>query len=150
MSNKFSTALSDILLKFSNLQADMAALSLSIKKLKQINTNMLKKEQKAALIQKKPRKPCGFALPVPVSDVLCDFLNIPHGSHVARTHVTKQINLYIKENNLLSPTNKKHIIPDKTLSTILHEYDASLNTPLTHFNLQKFINFHFKPIANHA
>ena len=56
----------------------------------------LKKETK----QKKPRKKSGFALPVTISDELCDFMGCEKGSKRARTQVTQFLMSYISENNL--------------------------------------------------
>ena len=140
MSDKFQAQLIVVNEKMSELNAAQNTLAQAIKKLQHINNNLLKKEQKLAAIPKKTRKPCGFALPVPVSNKMCDFLGVPYGTEVARTFITKEINAYIKTHNLLSPDNKKHIIPDETLSKLLMEDYPS---PLTHFNLQKFINHHF-------
>jgi hypothetical protein len=48
-------------------------------------------EQSKKIHEKKPRKPSGFVLPVPASNELCTFLNIPEGSEVSRTEVTKYL-----------------------------------------------------------
>lgn len=146
--NKIFDTIQQILSLYANINTANTALAAKFKSLRTLVDAIIKKEQKLklALTNKKPRKPSGFALPVPISDVLCDFLKLPHGSHLARTAVTKHINQYIKDNNLLSPTNKKHILPDHALATILQQfYHNNPNTPLTHFNLQKFINIHFLP-----
>ena len=47
-----------------------------------------------AIKEKKPRKnrkPSGFAKATPISDELCNFLNVPKGSKVSRTTVTKKV-----------------------------------------------------------
>lgn len=114
----------------------------SMKKLNNVNDSLLKKQHKLDSQQKNNRKPSGFALPVTLSDTMCDFLQIPHNSQLPRTQVTKHIYAYIKNNNLLLSTNKKHIQPDAALNSILSDqYDRS--APLTHFSLQKYINHHF-------
>ena len=56
----------------------------------------------------KPRAPSGFAKPTYLSQTLCDFLNVPLGSMMARTEVTKRLTNYIKENNCQNPENKKN------------------------------------------
>jgi chromatin remodeling complex protein RSC6 len=101
----------------------------------------LKKETK----QKKPRKKSGFALPVTISDELCDFMGCEKGSKRARTQVTQFLMTYISENNLKNPENKKFLIPDERLQRLLG--DESKTTELTHFTIQKFMNKHFLPNA---
>jgi len=91
--------------------------------------------------EKKPRKPSGFVLPVNVSNELCDFLNIPHGSQVARTEVTKHIIQYITEHKLSHPDKKTIIIPDEKLGKLLGD-NVDLET-LTRFTLQRYMNRHY-------
>lgn len=90
---------------------------------------------------KTERKKTGFAVPTKISNELCDFINIPHGTLIARTDVTKFLNLYIKNHNLQNPNNKKTILPDDTLIKLFGE--NAINTVITYFNMQKFINHHF-------
>jgi len=87
------------------------------------------------------RSPSGFAKPTKLSDDLCKFLNIDAGSSMARTIVTKHINEYIKKNNLQDQSDKRHIIPDANLKSIL---SISEGDKLTYFNLQTYIKQHFK------
>ena len=86
------------------------------------------------------RIPSGFAVPTPISAELCDFMNRPRGSEVARTEVTQYIIHYIKEHNLQFPQNRKVIKPDKSLKTLLN---VPVNEEVTYFNLQRFMNRHF-------
>jgi chromatin remodeling complex protein RSC6 len=91
--------------------------------------------------EKKPRKPSGFVLPVRVSNELCDFLNIAHGSKIARTEVTKYIIQYISQENLVHPEKKTLIVPDDKLQQLLGpEVDL---TTLTRFTIQKYMNRHY-------
>jgi chromatin remodeling complex protein RSC6 len=91
--------------------------------------------------ERKPRKPSGFVLPVDISNELCEFLDIPHGSQVARTEVTKYIIQYISEHNLSHPEKKTLIVPDEKLGKLLGD-DVDLHT-LTRFTLQKYMNPHY-------
>jgi chromatin remodeling complex protein RSC6 len=92
-------------------------------------------------LEKKPRKLSGFALPVPISSTLCNFLNIPEGSQVSRTEVTRFLIQYIQENNLVDPEKKTIIIPNETLKNLLGP-DVDLHT-LTRFTIQKYMNQHY-------
>ena len=99
--------------------------------------NYIKKETKP----KKPRKKSGIALPVSISNELCEFMGIEQGSKLARTQVTQYLSSYIKDNNLINPENKKIIIPNEKLAKLLGE-DIN-NIELTYFNIQTYMNKHF-------
>ena len=86
------------------------------------------------------RQPTGFAKPSLISDELCKFLNKPSGTMMARTDVTKEVNKYIKENNLQNPANKKEIKADSTLTKLLN---LKKGDDLNYFSLQKFLKDHF-------
>jgi len=117
----------------------------------------VKKELKAVkkvVAEKKPkskRAPSGFAKPTKVTKELCDFMNRPEGSEIARTEVTKILSDYIKSNNLQEQTenSKNKIVPDDKLATLLGiSSEESLN--LTFFNIQKYMNKHFISSKNKA
>lgn len=91
--------------------------------------------------EKKPRKPSGFLIPVNISNELCDFLNVPHGSQVARTEVTKYLIDYITQEKLIHPEKKTRIVPDEKLMALLGP-EADLAT-LTRFTIQKYMNKHY-------
>jgi len=91
--------------------------------------------------EKKPKKLSGFALPVPISDSLCKFLNVPPGSQFSRTEFTQYLNHYITENNLIDPEKKSLIVPNDTLLELLGP-TAELDT-LTRFTIQRYMNVHF-------
>jgi chromatin remodeling complex protein RSC6 len=84
--------------------------------------------------------PSGFSKPGPVSDELRNFLKLSDGELIARTEVTKRINLYCKENGLQDKDDKRVLKPDKTLKTLLR---LGKNDELTFFNLQKYMKVHF-------
>ena len=88
------------------------------------------------------KQPSGFAKPTKISNELCSFLDKPDGTEMARTEVTQQLIKYIKENNLQNTENKKLIKPDEKLSALLNIDNTE--TELTYFNLQGFMNKHFK------
>jgi len=76
-------------------------------------------------------------------------LDKPKGTELARTDVTKEINVYIREHKLQDPTNGRRILADDKLKALLH---LKSEDELTYFNLQKFMSPHFakatpKPVA---
>ena len=86
------------------------------------------------------RQPSGFVKPTRISDELAEFLGKTVGTEMARTSVSKEINAYIRANNLQDEKNGRKINPDNKLSKLLK---LSKEDELTYFNLQKFMKHHF-------
>jgi len=86
------------------------------------------------------RSPSGFVKPTKISDELANFLGKEMGTEMARTDVTREINTYIRANNLQDKTNGRKIIPDNKLALLLK---LSETDELTYFNLQKYMSPHF-------
>ena len=93
---------------------------------------------------KPKRAPSGFAKPALISNELCSFLGVETGTEMARTEVTKHLTTYIKENNLQDQANRRRILPDSKLQTLLN---VTASDELTYFNLQKFMKVHFPKSA---
>ena len=94
----------------------------------------------------RPKKsPSGFAKPSNISPELCQFMNKPIGDKAARTEVTQYIIKYIKDQSLQNSENKKEILPDKQLASLL---DCG-NNSVTYFTIQKFMNKHFIKSQEH-
>ena len=90
----------------------------------------------------KKKAPSGFAKPTKLSQNLCNFLNVPEDTLLARTDVTKRITTYIKECELQNPDNRREIFPDKKLSELVNMENED-DGKLTYFNLQRCIKHHF-------
>jgi chromatin remodeling complex protein RSC6 len=86
------------------------------------------------------KSPSGFAKPNKISDELCDFIGVPHGTEKSRTDITRYINAYVKEHNLNKPTNRRIILPDDKLKNILK---INNEEEVTFFILQRLISHHF-------
>ena len=99
----------------------------------------LRKEKRNKRDQKS--KPSGFNKPIKVSVELCQFLEIKEEELIARTTVTKLVHQYIKGQNLKSPEDGRIIAPDQKLGALLKLKEGD---ELTFFNLQKYLNIHFK------
>lgn len=99
----------------------------------------LRKEKRNKRDQKS--KPSGFNKPIKVSVELCQFLEIKEEELIARTTVTKLVHQYIKGQNLKSPEDGRIIKPDEKLGALLKLKEGD---ELTFFNLQKYLNIHFK------
>ena len=106
-------------------------------------SRQLKTAQKQSSKRKRKagnRQPSGFVKPTRISDELALFLGKEKGSEMARTHVTKEINTYIRSNNLQDKDNGRKINPDAKLVALLK---LKKDDELTYFNLQKFMSPHF-------
>jgi chromatin remodeling complex protein RSC6 len=112
--------------------------------LKTVSKDFEKQSKVIEKVQKKRenarKSPSGFAKPNKISDELCDFLGVPHGTEKSRTDVTRFINAYVKEHNLNNPTNRRVILPDAKLKSILNIKDGE---EVTFFILQRLISHHF-------
>lgn len=103
-------------------------------KLRKIVDRIQKKRENAR------KSPSGFAKPNKISNELCDFIGVPHGTEKSRTEITRYINAYVKEHNLNKPSNRRIILPDDKLKKILK---TNNDEEVTFFILQRLISHHF-------
>lgn len=127
--------------KISEQKNSLDEVNKEIKTFEKLINNFVKNYVKKETKPKKPRKKSGFALPVTLSDDLCEFMDCEKGTKRARTQITKYLNLYIDENNLKNPENKRIIVPDTKLRKLLG--DEIEGVELTYFTIQKYMNKHF-------
>lgn len=134
---------SSVLNNISSLKIQLTALTSQIKnaekrvhkKMKQLDKEIKRNKNKGN------RQPSGFAKPTKISTALCKFMDLPEGSEMARTEVTKYIIQYIQNNNLQNPSDAKLIKPNNELKSLLDLNDN--DGDLTYFNIQRFMNKHF-------
>ena len=127
----------------SSLKAEYRSLEKKwTKELKTSAKNGNKKRKRAA-----NRAPSGFVKPTKISDELATFLDKPTGCEMARTEVTRDINAYIRTNNLQDKTNGRKINPDSRLANLLK---LESGEELTYFNLQRYMSRHFAKTAKPA
>lgn len=137
--NTINDSLTLFKMQITNLQKVVKTVEKDVKK----ELKNFKKEKKKDKPKLK-RAPSGFAKPTKVTKELCEFMNKPEGSEIARTEVTKALVNYIKENNLIETSEdvKNKIVPDEKLKTLLGIHNEEIND-LTYFNIQKYMNKHF-------
>ena len=153
MSNNIETQYNFIMEKFNTINDSLTLFKMEISTLQKVVKNVEKdvikelnniKKNKKKEKTKTKRAPSGFAKPTKVTKELCEFMNQPEGSEIARTEVTKALVSYIKSNNLieLGETTKNKIVPDEKLKNLLGIECEEVNE-LTYFNIQKYMNRHF-------
>ena len=121
----------------STLKSDVKVLAKTIAREQKIASKSSKGNRKVSA----SRKPSGFIKPTLISDELAKFLGKNAGTEMARTDVSKEINMYIRTNNLQDKENGRKIHPDAKLSCLLNIKPG--DEPLTYFNLQRFMKHHF-------
>jgi chromatin remodeling complex protein RSC6 len=121
----------------------MSGLRTEFRALEKKANRELKAAQKASAKRKRRqgnRMPSGFVKPTLISNELAAFLSKPVGTEMARTEVTREINSYIRTNNLQDKSNGRKINADNKLSKLLK---LKGDDELTYFNLQKYMSPHF-------
>ena len=133
--------------KLSELKSFQTVIVSDLKKLQknvQKHIKETRKKKKRVVDPNRPkRNPSGFAKPAPLSTKLCDFLDKPYGTEMARTDVTREITQYIKKENLQDEKNRRIILPDAKLQSLMNFPEGADDEPITYFNLQKFLRVHF-------
>ena len=107
------------------LHADVKVLRREVtRQMREANKRRKRRPATADDATRTPRAPSGFAKPTLISDELCSFLGKPVGTEMARTEVTKSITAYIKEHSLQHAENKRRIMPDSALASLLNVDDS--------------------------
>ena len=146
------TEFSDFMTKLTQLSTLISSLKTEFRALEKRASRELKTATKASQKRAKRkntnRAPSGFVKPTLISSELASFLGKTAGTEMARTEVTREINAYIRANQLQDKTNGRRIIADAKLSSLLK---LAAGEELTYFNLQRYMSPHFtKSAANVA
>ena len=97
---------------------------------KKIEEDMLRPKQ----------KPKGFQVPIRITDELCDFMHVEHGTKMNCAEAGKRVHMYIKEHKLQDPSNGININLDSKLKSLLQ---VEKEVQLTYFNLQHYLSRHY-------
>jgi hypothetical protein len=134
----------DFMGKLTQLSTLISSLKTEFRALEKRSTRDLKTATKASQKRNKRknpnRSPSGFVKPTLISTELASFLGKTEGTEMARTEVTREINAYIRENQLQDKTNGRRIIADNKLTSLLK---LAAGEELTYFNLQRYMSPHF-------
>ena len=121
------------------LSTYVTAVEKQVTKDKRVFDKKMKKKQKK--LNSDGTKPLnGFSKPGQVSDKLRSFMGLAPDQLVARVEVTKFITKYCQEKGLQNEKDKRILLPDKDLQSLLN---VGKDVELTYFNLQKYLKFHF-------
>ena len=129
--------------KLQQLVAMLGLVKTDFKGLEKTVNREMKAQYKASSKKNKRsgnREPSGFTRPTLISDELATFLSKVPGTEMARTAVSKEINQYIRTNNLQDKDNGRQINADDKLIALLKLQPEDV---LTYFNLQRFMKHHF-------
>jgi chromatin remodeling complex protein RSC6 len=118
------------------LKSEYKSLAKVVEKNQRLAQKKISQKKKAS----STRLPSGFAKPSKITTELTTFLGLPVGTMIARTEVSKEINKYIKANNLRNPDNGREIVPNAQLAQLLN---VGVEDKLTYFNLQRYMKHHF-------
>tara|TARA_B100000902_G_scaffold397102_2_gene459914 strand:- start:1218 stop:1856 length:639 start_codon:yes stop_codon:yes gene_type:complete len=133
----------DFFTKLQQVTQLMSSLRTEFRALEKKANRELRNANKASAKRKRKqgnRSPSGFVKPTLISNELAAFLSKPVGTEMARTEVTREINSYIRANNLQDKQNGRKINADNKLSKLLK---LKGEDELTYFNLQKYMSPHF-------
>jgi chromatin remodeling complex protein RSC6 len=142
-----SSEFTDFMAKLQQLSATISSLKTEFRSLEKKASRELKTAAKASHKRKRKtgnRSPSGFVKPTLISDELATFLGKTSGTEMARTEVTREINAYIRANQLQDTTNGRRINADTKLSSLLK---LASGEELTYFNLQRYMSPHFAKTA---
>ena len=138
-----SSEFGDFMSKLQQLSTFISSLKTEFRALEKKATRELKLAAKAQHKRKRKtgnRSPSGFVKPTLISDELASFLGKTKGTEMARTEVTREINAYIRANQLQDKSNGRRINADTKLSSLLK---LASGEELTYFNLQRYMSPHF-------
>ena len=112
------------------------------KQLKQLRGDVGKNIKVKRQMNKDGSKTSGFLKPVSVSNEVSAFAGWKKGELHSRVEVTKFICDYVKSNDLQNPADRRQILPDKKLRSLLNLKEKE-SEPLTYYSLQRCIQPHF-------
>ena len=118
---------------------DLRGLQKQVKQLKTDVNRQIRNKKKSSTNR---NTNSGFMKPVTVSKDMCKFTGWKEGELHSRVDVTKFICNYVKEKELQNPKDRRQIIADGRLKSLL-KLSSDEKEPLTYYSLQRHIQQHF-------
>lgn len=101
------------------------------------------KMKRVRLDTEKKNTTSGFQKPVKISKEMAKFTGWNEDQLRSRTDVTKYLCEYIKTNNLQNPVDRRQIVVDKRLGSLLRYDPKTEEKALTYYSLQQRLAPHF-------
>lgn len=94
----------------------------------------------------------GLMKPVGISNALFKFLkeakfDVQQNGQYARVEITRKIHSYVKDNNLRLEKDRRVILPDQKLSTLLNYDPTTAKEEMTYFRLPQYLKPHFHDLS---
>jgi len=143
----FSTKFTELISRLAAFTNDLRDINAQVRSLQKEHNRFVRENTKrnAKRLRTTKRTASGFAKPTLLSDEMYNFLGIEKGTLVVRNDATKKLFDYVKANNLRNEEDKRIIMLNPTLRSLLNVPEGD---SLTYFNIQKYIKHHFvKPVV---
>jgi hypothetical protein len=143
----FSTKFTELISRLAAFTNDLRDINAQVRSLQKEHNRFVRENTKrnAKRLRTTKRTASGFAKPTLLSDEMYNFLGIEKGTLVVRNDATKKLFDYVKANNLRNEEDKRIIMLNPTLRSLLNVPEGD---SLTYFNIQKYIKHHFvKPVT---
>lgn len=139
--NGMQKTLTSIKTQLNILQSSLKKVEKRIEKTRQEKPQAQQTKPKSMSIKDK-KTSSGFEMNEQITDEMMLFMKLAESEkEISRQKVTSYIMEYIKTNKLQNKADRKYIIADDAIKAL---FKLSDNDELTYFNIQKYINMHFK------
>jgi len=147
---EYNNHLEECIGKIEFLHKEVKNLLTDVKNLKKKTPKVLKVKRKRESVT--DGKHVGFKGPVELSDELARFLNVPIGTTLPRSNVTKMIFEFIKNNNLKDVKDGRKFdlsnVNDENAQAFRKLFDLKEGDEIGYFTLQRYLKQHLKSIQN--
>lgn len=116
------------------------------KRLKTLHARSLRVMKKKKVRPRSTNTNSGFLKAVNISAEMAKFTGWAPEETRSRVEVTKFLCNYIKEHDLQNPVDRRQILPDDKLATLLGYDAATAEKPLYYYSMQTYLKPHFTKI----
>lgn len=138
----------EIINELNEIKKKVSALTKLTRKLEKENKKLRRAKSKKRVSDPNKLLQYGIHKHKLLSNEMCEFLSVPHGTEMSYVDVTKNMREYVKKHELCQPNNKNNLVLDKPAGKSLvkllqipkdHDFET-----LTFFKLQKFFSPHIR------